>query len=114
MLVMLLQAWHACALRLAPAPAFRAMGVLRVQVTYEQLLEIFFENHDPTQLNQQGNDTGTQYRCWVHALWHPHRTSRLWGVAVHRAWLLAPPVRAGTLRLPRGRLLQIWDLLPHP
>ena len=32
------------------------------QVTYEQLLRVFWENHDPTQGMRQGNDMGTQYR----------------------------------------------------
>jgi peptide-methionine (S)-S-oxide reductase len=32
------------------------------QVTYEQLLGIFWESHDPTTLNRQGPDIGTQYR----------------------------------------------------
>ena len=32
------------------------------QVTYEQLLKVFWENHDPTQGMRQGNDVGTQYR----------------------------------------------------
>ena len=32
------------------------------EVTYTQLLTIFWENHDPTQKNRQGNDIGTQYR----------------------------------------------------
>ncbi len=35
------------------------------QVTYQQLLEFFFENHDPTTLNYQGPDHGTQYRSVV-------------------------------------------------
>lgn len=34
-------------------------------VTYEQLLEIFFLTHDPTSMNRQGNDVGTQYRSVV-------------------------------------------------
>ena len=35
------------------------------RVSYEQLLEIFFAEHDPTQLDRQGPDTGTQYRSMV-------------------------------------------------
>ena len=37
------------------------------QVTYEQLLQVFWENHDPTQGMRQGNDIGTQYRSGVYA-----------------------------------------------
>ena len=35
------------------------------RVSFEDLLGLFWENHDPTQLNRQGNDVGTQYRSAV-------------------------------------------------
>ena len=35
------------------------------KVTFNGLLEIFFSTHDPTTLNRQGNDVGTQYRSAV-------------------------------------------------
>lgn len=35
------------------------------QISYEELLEIFFSTHDPTTLNRQGADEGTQYRSVV-------------------------------------------------
>jgi len=34
--------------------------------TYEALLKVFWENHDPTQGMQQGNDVGTQYRSGIY------------------------------------------------
>jgi peptide-methionine (S)-S-oxide reductase len=37
------------------------------QVSYEELLRVFWENHDPTQGMRQGNDVGTQYRSGVYA-----------------------------------------------
>lgn len=44
--------------------------VLRVEfdpgvITYEDLLTVFFAAHDPTTLNRQGNDVGTQYRSII-------------------------------------------------
>jgi peptide-methionine (S)-S-oxide reductase len=45
------------------------------QISYEELLEVFFKVHDPTQLNRQGNDVGTQYRSVI--FYHNDEQKRL-------------------------------------
>lgn len=37
----------------------------KTKVSFDELLEVFWKTHDPTTLNQQGNDIGTQYRSVV-------------------------------------------------
>jgi peptide-methionine (S)-S-oxide reductase len=55
---------EACSGKTGHAEAVRVVFDPR-RVTYEQLLQIFWESHDPTQGMRQGNDAGTQYRSVV-------------------------------------------------
>ncbi len=48
---------HAEAVRISFDPAL---------VSYDQLLSVFWKKHDPTTLNRQGNDRGTQYRSGIY------------------------------------------------
>lgn len=45
------------------------------QISYEQLLKVFWESHDPTQGYRQGNDVGTQYRSGIYVFDAAQRAS---------------------------------------
>jgi peptide-methionine (S)-S-oxide reductase len=45
------------------------------KISYDELLEVFFKVHDPTSLNRQGNDVGTQYRSVI--FYHSDEQKRL-------------------------------------
>jgi len=49
-------------------------------VTYEQLLEVFFAMHDPTQVNRQGPDVGDQYRSGIYT----HSAEQEWAATAAR------------------------------
>ena len=55
--------------------------------SYRKLLELFWEMHDPTTLNRQGNDVGTQYRSAIYYVGDSQReaaesTAALYGAAI--------------------------------
>lgn len=62
------------------------------QVRLEELLEVFFLIHDPTTLNRQGHDVGTQYRSGIY--WTQPQQAE-----AARVWL-AKQQAAGTWQLP--------------
>ncbi len=57
---------HAEALRIEYDPS---------KISFEELLSVFWETHDPTTLNRQGNDVGTQYRSGI--FYHNDEQKRL-------------------------------------
>jgi peptide-methionine (S)-S-oxide reductase len=63
---------HAEVIRLTFDPA---------KISYRDVLDIFFATHDPTQLNRQGNDVGTQYRSAVFTVEPGQREAALEAIA---------------------------------
>lgn len=77
------QTGHAEAIRVTYDPAM---------IDYADLLDIYFATHDPTQLNRQGNDVGTQYRSAIFPLDEAQRAEAEAGIARAGAKRSAPVV----------------------
>lgn len=88
-----------------PAPTYKAVctgttghaEAIRItydeaQISYEDLLEAFFATHDPTQLNRQGNDIGTQYRSAIFVADETQRSLAQQGIAKAQPHWPAPIV----------------------
>ena len=59
------------------------------QTSYEEMLRLFWENHDPTQGMRQGNDVGTQYRSTVYWTSEAQRRAAEESLALYQARLAA-------------------------
>ena len=59
------------------------------QVTYDDLLRVFWESHDPTQGMRQGNDVGTQYRSGVYTASESQLAAALRSRDIYQAALAA-------------------------
>ena len=78
-------------------------------ISYEQLLQVFWENHDPAQGMRQGNDQGTQYRSAIYPL-TPEQTVA--ARASLERFQAAPPLATNAL-LQRKSLPQPRSTMPR-
>jgi peptide-methionine (S)-S-oxide reductase len=58
-------------------------------ISYEQLLKVFWESHNPTQGNRQGNDVGTQYRSGIYTYGAEQQAAAEASLAAYQAELKA-------------------------
>ncbi len=70
------------------------------EVSFEQLLAVFWESHDPTQGMRQGNDTGTQYRSVIHCATPAQRAIALASRDAYQARLTAAGLGVITTDIP--------------
>jgi peptide-methionine (S)-S-oxide reductase len=73
------------------------------RISYEELLRLFWENHDPTQGMRQGNDVGTQYRSALY-----------WANDAHHAKALASRDRYAKALAAAGHGQITTELAPMP
>jgi peptide-methionine (S)-S-oxide reductase len=75
-------------------------------ISYEELLEVFWKTHDPTTLNRQGNDAGTQYRSGIY-----YHSEAQKAAAEAAAAAVDEALAAGTFRKVVGRSV-VSEILP--
>ena len=73
------------------------------KVSYGQLLKVFWEAHDPTQGNRQGNDTGSQYRSAIYCYTPEQRAAAELSKAQFQAALTARVLGAITTEILGGK-----------
>ena len=90
------------------------------KIAYEELLEVFFATHDPTTLNRQGNDVGTQYRSEI---FYTTEAQKQRGRGIHcsfgerkyfRETLLLPRFRNKNLFILRRLSIRIITMIIPP
>ena len=63
------------------------------KITYEDLLKVFWETHDPTTLNRQGNDAGTQYRSAVYFMnEEQHKIAEAYKIQLNKSGVYKDPI----------------------
>jgi peptide-methionine (S)-S-oxide reductase len=88
---------HAEAIRIGYDPEQLALG---------DLLDIFFATHDPTQLNRQGNDVGTQYRSAMFPSGDDQRAAM--EAAIERAQATSDQKIVTTIESPEDEIGSTW------
>lgn len=90
------------------------------KISYERLLKIFWENHNPTEGMRQGNDFGTQYRSAIHTYSDAQKKAADESKALYQKALLqkvsAPSPQRSRLPAssisPRTTMSNIWPRIP--